>query len=179
MKESEFTKGVNPLIGKKDELWEAESSDGAEKEVGEFIYGLIRLIKPKVVVETGCYKGDTTLAIERALQDNKYGELYSCDIVKEFVEHTQKRVNSKVLLKTGIELIKELGDKIEFAFIDSGYLCREEEINELIKHLSKNQMFALHDTAPQHRAMKEMSEKFDLRKVYFNTPRGLTLYEIS
>jgi len=179
VKESNFTKGGNPLIGNKDNLWEATDADSAEKEIGEFIYGLIRLIKPKVVVETGCYLGDTTIMIEKALQDNKYGELYACDIDEKCVEKTQKKVKSKVFLKTGIDLIKELGNKIEFAFIDSGYNCRGEEIVELLKYLSKGQMFLLHDTAPQHIHLRELSEKLNLRKVYFNTPRGLTLYEIS
>ncbi len=177
MKESEFTKGNNPLLKDKDALWSSESGDGAEQEVGDFIYGLIRLIKPKVIVETGCYVGDTTVMIEKAIKDNKYGELYVCDIADECIKETKKRVECSVQKKTGVELIKELGDKIEFAFIDSGYDCREEEIEELIKHLDKGQMFVLHDTAPQHSKMREMSERIDLKKVYFNTPRGLTLYE--
>lgn len=177
MKESSFTGGGNPFLKDKDSLWSAESTDGAEKEVGEFIYALIRLLKPKVVVETGCYRGDTTVMIEKALKDNKYGELHSCDIDEELVKHTQGRVESKIHHKTGLELIKELGDTIEFAFIDSGYKVRGEEIEELTKHLEPRQMFALHDTAPQHAAMRQMSEEIPLRKVYFNTPRGLTLYE--
>ncbi len=177
MQESEFTKGNNPLLGDKDKLWSANSVDGAEKEVGEFIYGLIRLIKPKVVVETGCYMGDTTVMLEKAIKDNDYGELYVCDINDKCIEETKKRVNCSVEKKTGIELIRELGDRIEFAFIDSGYNSREEEIAELIKHLDKGQMFVLHDTAPQHSRIRAMSERIGLRRVYFNTPRGLTLYE--
>lgn len=184
-KESMFTGNGNPFLKEKTNLWSAYSTDGAEIEVGEFIYGLIRLIKPKIIVETGCYFGDTTEQIVKALKDNKFGKLYTCDIVDKCLEETEKKVGKSKYVEikkmAGIDLIKEIGDDIEFAFIDSGYTARDEEIDELVGHLSENQMFALHDTAPQHAKMRELSNrvaaKYNLRSIYLNSPRGLTIYE--
>jgi len=91
MKESEFTK-VNPLV-RDASLWSAEDGEGAELEVSEFIGALVRLLKPKFVVETGCYKGQTTREIARALQENGHGYLYSCDTDQERVLAVRKTVS--------------------------------------------------------------------------------------
>ncbi len=44
------------------------------------IYSLVRLLKPKVIVETGVADGFTTSYILRALADNGEGKLYSIDL---------------------------------------------------------------------------------------------------
>jgi len=44
------------------------------------IYSLVRLLKPKVIVETGVADGFTTSYILRALADNGEGRLYSIDL---------------------------------------------------------------------------------------------------
>ena len=48
--------------------WKARDGYAAELETCEFLYGLVRLIKPASVVEGGC--GDTTRHIYKALEDN-------------------------------------------------------------------------------------------------------------
>ena len=184
--EHNLTKGVNPLLGDKDAMWSTRDEQGAETETSEFMYGLIRLIKPAVVVETGSYLGDTTIAIAKALKENNHGKLYSCDIngsyakeVNEWLEKEGLQEWGEVLLITGKELIAHLGNQIEFAFIDSGGEkgVRENEIKTLIPFMKPLQMFALHATAPQHVGMNAVANAIQLPKVYFNCPRGLTLFQ--
>jgi predicted O-methyltransferase YrrM len=43
-------------------------------------YALIRIYKPKVIVETGTDKGIGSLVIQKALEKNGYGTLYTLDI---------------------------------------------------------------------------------------------------
>jgi predicted O-methyltransferase YrrM len=185
--EHEFTGGRNPLLGDKDELWSADSVDGSETEVNEFLYSLVRMIKPEFVVETGCYLGDGTVAIARAIRDNEIGRMLTCDIDKEKVNSVNLRLRSEGLIDfaeavhmRGVDLIKQCnGMRIDFAFIDSGGEkgTREEEINELIPIIRPLTMFALHDTAPQHVGMRKVAESVKCPSVYFNTPRGLTLFQ--
>lgn len=52
---------------------------GSEYEMGDFLYGLVRMVKPELVVETGCYFGDSSLKIAQALLHNGTGELITCD----------------------------------------------------------------------------------------------------
>ena len=184
--EHNLTQGTNPLLGDKDKMWTTRDGQGAETETSEFIGALIRLIKPAVVVETGSYLGDTTVAIAKALKENDYGKLYSCDINKAYVENVNQWLEKEglqewgqVLLITGQELIAQLGNQIEFAFIDSGggKGVRDNEIKTLIPFMKSLQMFALHDTAPQHAGISAVASMTKLPKVYFNCPRGLTLFQ--
>ena len=168
-----------------DELWTARDEQASEDEVAEFLYGLIRLIKPSFVVETGCYLGDATIAMAKALKKNEHGHLTSCDIDKEKVEEVRKRLKlegleNEVMVVTmpGDEMIRTHGSPIQFAFIDSGggEGVREKEVEELLFRLPALSMFAMHDTSPNHKHIHDVADRVDLPKVYFNTPRGLTLF---
>jgi hypothetical protein len=184
-KESQFTNGVNPLC-QNDGDWMASDEQSSEMEVNDFLYALIRMIKPKTVVETGSYLGEGTIAIARGLEANGFGRLFSCDVIGDRVEFVNKQLaernlfleTAQVIQCKGIDLIKQIGSTIDFAFIDSSPegKVRGEEISALIPYLRPLKMFALHDTAPQHAQIRAMSQKVDLPSVYFNTPRGLTLY---
>lgn len=144
----------------------------------------MRLIKPNFVVETGCYLGDATEAIARGLKKNGIGKMITCDIEDLKVQATDRRIKEanlesvvQICLTDGLNVIKSCGSMIDFAFIDSGNVdVRKAEIKELLKHLRPGKMFCLHDTAPQHEAMRKMAQEIDLPKVYFNTPRGLMLF---
>ena len=63
---------------------------GVEAETGAFLYAVARLLKPKVVVETGVADGRSSFIIISALERNGCGALYSFDIrpqVGELVGH--------------------------------------------------------------------------------------------
>jgi predicted O-methyltransferase YrrM len=187
--ENNFTKGVNPLLGDKDKMWSARDVQSSEDEVNEFIGALMRLIKPGLVVETGCYLGDGTLEIARALKQNGNGRVISCDTIQERVDEVNKRLMDEglfpeigsVICCEGVNLIKSIGgSQIDFAFIDSGPggKVRLEEINMLLETgLRQLKMFALHDTAPQHEQINAAAKTIQLPNVYFNTPRGLSLFQ--
>jgi len=53
-----------------------QASDGNEKLL---LYSLVRLLRPKWVVEIGVYHGHTTAWILRALTDNKFGRYVGVD----------------------------------------------------------------------------------------------------
>lgn len=180
-KESEFTK-QNPEVDAS--MWLSEDEQAAESEVGNFVYGLLVLIKPKMVIETGCYTGGITVAIGMALNDNNLGRLITCDVDEQFVRQVAQRVekmgfkNIVVSYQTGIMLIESQLPEVDFAFIDSGYNDREEEIRALLPKMSKYGIIALHDTAPHHSRIHQIQFKFpELQRIYLNTPRGLTLFQ--
>jgi predicted O-methyltransferase YrrM len=193
--EHDFSRGVNPLCPN-DELWATRDEQSSEDEVNDFLYALIRLVKPQFVVETGCYLGDGTVKIAQALKENGRGRILTCDTEKERVDMVNNRLIelgyqdisegkepiAVALCCTGLNLIKQCGSMIDFAFIDSSPegKIRGEEITELLKTLRPMKMFALHDTAPQHPQINGVSNSVanlvGLSHVFFNTPRGLTLF---
>ena len=62
----------------------------SEFEMGDLLYGLVKMIKPALVVETGCYVGDTAAGILRALKENGSGYYIGCDTQSEYVLTAQE-----------------------------------------------------------------------------------------
>jgi len=52
----------------------------SEKEMGDFLYGLVLAVKPRTVLETGTYTGFTTHAIAQGLKYNGFGNIDTVDI---------------------------------------------------------------------------------------------------
>ena len=103
------------------EIW------ASENETSEFLYGLVRLIKPENCLEIGTFEGDTAIAIGKALKDNNLGTLFTIDI-KDF---GQKENIENAKLSSIIEhyigpsdLVADVLNHLEqkdFIFIDDGH----------------------------------------------------------
>jgi predicted O-methyltransferase YrrM len=108
---------------------------GVELEVGDFLYGLVRLLKPKKCIETGTLVGDSAVAIARALRDNCGGSLETCDIEPTLeAECRLAWLPAKITKCRGTELIMKSGP-LDFAYIDSGNpAVRLEELALLGDH---------------------------------------------
>ena len=183
--EHELTHGRNPYLLDKDEMWTARDEQSSEDEVAEFLFGLIRLIKPGFVIETGAYLGDATIAMAKALKKNNYGKIVACETLEDRVKFVDDRIKKEGLTEiaqclemTGLELAKQCKNMVEFAFIDSSPKgsIRGAEIMELLPALKSKTLIALHDTAPQHPTIHKLANELPLASVYFNTPRGFTLF---
>lgn len=163
------------------DLWSAPDCMSSECEVTEFLYALVRLLKPAVVVETGCFIGATSVAIGRALKINRHGRLISCDLDAELVTHVREAVTSfqlpvQVNHCASMALISKLST-VDLAFVDSG-TNRLREVRALAPKMSRFGVIALHDTAPHHWQFGNSHfESHGLQGMYMNTPRGLTLFQ--
>lgn len=177
--ESDFTKPSQlcPRV----HLWAAPDSMSSECEVSDFLFSLVRLLKPSVVLETGCFLGATSVAIGHALKSNEHGRLVTCDIdaglveqVHELAKRFQLPIN--VTHCDSASLINRT-KSIDLAFIDSGE-DRANEVTSLIPKMTRFGVIALHDTAPhQWQVEEEYFESRGLQCLYMNTPRGLTLFQ--
>lgn len=59
--------------------WTEVDPASSEKELQRLLYALVRMLKPELVVETGCYTGLMTRALGRACQANGFGRVVACD----------------------------------------------------------------------------------------------------
>ena len=176
--ERDFNAGS--ALCKRIDLWHATDSMASETEVSDFMYSLVRLLKPAIVVETGCYTGVTTLRMARALKTNRHGRMATCDIQENHVAAMNDAARRRSLpleafCVSGVELIGRF-DAIDLAFIDSGG-NRQDEVARVRPRMNRFGVIALHDTAP-HDPESRIQNSIDLPWLYMNTPRGLTLFQV-
>ena len=60
--------------------WEVHDGTASEIEMTDFLYGLVRMLKPKLIVETGTYRGHAAMSMAEACLENSFGKVVSCDI---------------------------------------------------------------------------------------------------
>ncbi len=169
-------------------------------EEAEFIYSLVRLVKPSHALETGCEGGLTTVAIARALQDNDLGILYTVENDDRWIAHTRTNLHamnlaSRVLLARSdslkfIEGCDRSQNGFDFALLDSSIPTRLLEFDALMRNdlLNAGAWVALHDTNPAHpmRGGAELFPAFVARQPYASrvrflelpSPRGLLIARI-
>lgn len=127
--------------------WNELDGTAAEMEMGEVLFGLVRMLKPELVVETGTYVGSTARWLGFACRDNLFGRVVSCEINERM--HIQTVVNYRATEPIPVELrlcssldLPELR-AADFVFSDSAQELRAQEY-ELVK---PGCVFVVHDTA--------------------------------
>lgn len=175
------------------------NTGGVEVEVGEFLYGLVRMLKPNNVFETGTHLGISSSYIARALKDNKKGLLTTVEISKEFINASEQRwrslnLDSHVVCDKSKSLEYQLVYDCELMFLDSEPEFRFKElvkfwdklvpgglaiIHDLHRHLGQEPNFDHGFGWPfgeLHPIIKKMLGEDKLRVMSFPTPRGISMF---
>lgn len=151
----------------------------SEYEVSEFLGALVRLLKPKIIIETGCYLGHSTLKMAEAARENGIGYVNSCDTDPSMISSAgelcfglEPFINLRCC--TGENLISkfEHPETVDLAFIDSSG-DRVAEVQAL--QLSPCAVVVLHDSnRPQY---KPIWTAHPWRIIWeIPTEQGLTLF---
>lgn len=132
-----------------------------EVEVAEFLYALVRLLKPQKVLESGSGRGLASVHIAAALKDNGAGELVTFEPMGEYQVKAKERLEgypAEVLPGSTLDYDIEC----DMVFLDSGPTTRQQEIDDWV---ATGVALIIHD-----------SHRYDLPGgVTFPTPRGLWL----
>ena len=131
--------------------WEipTDSDICTEVETLQLLFGFVRALRPKVVVETGCNVGCASKVICEALEANGgEGRLYTCDIESANVEATRRRLMPRGYTKLvdGLALVQEVGQLADLYWIDSSDSSRMAELHWLREHGKKGAVVLTHDT---------------------------------
>lgn len=159
-------------------LLTADDEMASEHEVYDFLYGLVRLLKPKVILETGCYKGGATKSMARAARKNGIGKVFSCDTDYKLtadllLDREQIGLPMSVNICTGHEHANMIKD-VDFAFIDSSG-DRVAEVNAL--QLSPNAVVVLHDSnRPQYKPIWTIKPWKSIWHIA--TEQGITVFQL-
>lgn len=154
-------------------LLTAEDSMASEFEVYEFLYALVRLLKPKVILETGCYKGGASMAMARAAEANERGRVITCETNKDLYEQSPSHVRLAVSNQEGVWVCQHLTN-VDLAFIDSSG-DRIEEVRNL--QLTPHAVVVLHDSKrPQYKPIWTLRPWKSIWEI--DTEQGITVFQL-
>jgi predicted O-methyltransferase YrrM len=163
--------------------WTAEDGNAAESEVLELLHGLIRVIKPRVVIETGTYMGNAAMSMAHAMKENNMPcSLDTCDTDEAFLRHAARLTDSFDFVTahhmSGEELIGN-SHNIDFAFIDSGG-DRLAEVVALLPRLNEGAFVVIHDSnrAAERRCVDYIVDHSVSSTLELPTPRGLSILRV-
>ncbi len=175
-------------------------NDGSiECEVGEFLYGIVRVTKPRRVLETGTYKGVSSSYIAQGMKDNQLGLLDTFEIEEQHI-NTSKQLWEILELLPWIKAHHEPAQNYnptinhEIIFLDSEPNLRFNELVKFFPNLSHGGFAFIHDLPPtltqgninpDHpeipswpfgnlpQEIKNWVKDGELRVIHFPNPRGM------
>jgi predicted O-methyltransferase YrrM len=131
-----------PMITENDlEIYDNTSS---EVQVHELLYGLVRLLRPALVVETGSYYGYAAYALGQACLMNNRGRVITCEINEDLARRARIKCTGLPVEVRHAHVIGGLPELAEadLVFSDSDFALRPKEY-ELVK---PGCVFVMHDT---------------------------------
>jgi predicted O-methyltransferase YrrM len=176
---------------------------GTEVEVSEFIYSLVRVLKPTLMLETGTHKGISSTYIGQAMKDNGKGQLYTCEIFQENINDAQALWRD-VGVQQHIICLNRESLKLEFPentvfdmlFLDSEPQLRFDEFIKFWPMVKPGGFIMIHDLHPNlgHHGQVYYNEldwpygffvpklgsyikSHEVQTISLPTPRGCTLFQ--
>ena len=154
-----------------------------------FINGLIRKYKPKKLLEIGVCSGGMSAAILNAIYDREDTFLYSCDLETKHYLNSNYEIGcvvkdnfpqfmKKWKLYTGnttAAFIEEIGNDIDFVFIDTAHVMPGEVLNiiEILPFLKQNAIIAFDDIDHQFReSLYNVPDFYPCNNLLFSVLRG-------
>lgn len=164
---------------------------GTELEVSRLLAAHVRWLKPRLVIETGTFRADTTSLLYVALVENARdgfpGTLISYEVDPITYAEAVKRMTAVVerdehpdaqlyLLPRTLQE-DDLSGAVDFAFVDSAYASREADVATIMPMLSRHGLCFVHDAVkrPLREALRSWRRSY--RVVQYPTARGLALLQ--
>jgi predicted O-methyltransferase YrrM len=167
------------------QLWRCYDAMSAEAEVLEFLFQLVRTVKPGLIVETGTFLGLAACYIGRALKQNGRGRLLTCELdadlfkrAAEVIRHSSAGDVIDMRHCSSLEL--QVEEQIDILFCDSEPSIRADEIRHFWDRIKPTSLIVVHDVnSGDHNELRQRILDFDnngdLSVVLLSTPRGLAV----
>lgn len=182
------------------------NTGGIELETGEFLYSLVRITKPKLIVETGTHIGISSLYMASGLAENEFNgvfdtKLITCEIFKELIIVAQKLwkdngVDKFISIYEGYSLELDIQkEKIDILFLDSEPQYRYDELLKFYNQVRPGGFIIIHDLPPLMKCKEAKSpetcplfgnykekighliKSFKLIPIHIPCPRGMVLFQ--
>lgn len=170
---------------------------GVECEIGEFLNSMVRLLKPKNILETGTHWGMGASYLGMACRENGFGHVDTYEFLPEIHAVAERRIKRLELTEQVSTHLQDVGTLIpdkqyQLMFLDTEPQTRFSEMVRFYDYLDDGGFLFIHDL---HRHMhqipneehgfawpygeipyriKEWVSDGFLRPIHFTTPRGFT-----
>jgi hypothetical protein len=166
------------------------NTGGVEIEVGEFLYGLVRLIKPNIILETGTYVGIATSYMALALKQNQKGKIITIEAHQTSFDASRmvfQALNIQDYIESIIGRVEDFNftDQADMLFLDTEPNTRFKELERFWGNLLPGAIIGIHDLKkdmgqesgldwgePSGR-IKQLIVNHELQSIHFDNPRGL------
>lgn len=159
----------------REEGYTVDDGTGTEHEVQAFLTALVGVVRPRLIVETGCYHGKTTRELGlAAIRVGVDCRVYSCDIDPGLVLLARANCEGlpvQIQQCRGVDLTALRA--ADLVFLDSTYVGRRDEVLQV----RRGALVVIHDTKACE------SERIDLSGVVlehggilFDTYRGFGMF---
>jgi hypothetical protein len=159
------------------ERWTAPDVLASEDEVARFLAGMVDLLKPDLVVETGAYLGHTSAAIGRALLAVERGRLVALERDPQRAAEARVRTAGlPVTVETTDTLTWTPPSPIDLLFLDTELATRPAELRRFAPWASPRSVVVVHDThdAALRTALQACTEDgLTGGWTFYPTPRGI------
>lgn len=139
----------------KSELFEVCDGGSTEYEVLNFIHACIRVLKPRLVIETGAWEGLGTVALAHACKLNGFGKVHSiendpkaCVRLQTVLEEEKLLPWAEVFLSDSFSFINQTDHVYDIGFFDSLTEIRATECEMLMNQNRIKNLAVFHDTSP-------------------------------
>ena len=158
-------------------------------EEGEFLYGLVRLIKPHKVLETGTNVGISASYICLGMEHNGFGHLDTIEHDSTVSELAQKKLsgmgfNNFTIFHGSVEDYRSPGG-LDLLWLDSELDQRYAELLRFYMCMNGGAIACIHDLweldfdqfGGVPGPLRGLIGSGDLRALTFNTPHGVTVFQ--
>jgi predicted O-methyltransferase YrrM len=175
----------------------AFNDGGVECEVGEYLYSLLRLMKPERILETGTHLGIGASYMGMALKDNAKGIITTIEFIPELRERAMQRFAvldlEDFVMSVSADATKFVPDALyDVVFLDTEPQTRFFELLKYFPFVKQGGFIFIHDlNRHMHQVpnaehgfawpygklpeeIKSLVASGQLRPFHFTTPRGLT-----
>ncbi len=166
------------------ERWRMYDSMTAEVEVLDFLYSLVRTLKPALIVETGTFTAASTVRMAEALRDNGFGRIVTVEFDEKVYAAAKQRIENSgagawVEARNGSSLETRVEGTIDLLFCDSALEIREQEVRRFLPQMNPNGLILMHDASSAYKDVRVAAFRLEqeglVSMVLVPTPRGLVI----
>ncbi len=161
------------------QLWSMLDGCTAEAEVLDFLYALVRLVKPANAVETGTWLGWSATAIAAAMRDNGFGRVLTIEADPEIAELANQNLRRAGFAGRVAQILADTREftpteTYQFAYFDTKPALAAAEFRRFYEHLEAGAIVVFHDVDGDAATdITALSQAGSLEGMFVATPRGL------